>query len=58
MSNMITVKEVAKLCNVGNGKAYKIIRELNKEMKEKGFLTIRGRINKFYLFERLGIKGE
>lgn len=55
-ANMITVEEVAKLCNVGNGKAYQIIREINKEMKAKGFLTIRGRVNKFYLLERLGIK--
>lgn len=56
MSTMITVEEVAKLCNVGNGKAYQIIREVNKEMKEKGYLTIRGRVNKLYLLERFGIE--
>lgn len=53
------VEEVAKLCNVGNGKAYQIIREVNKEMKEKGYLIIRGRVNKLYLLERFGItKGD
>ena len=56
MSTMITVEEVAKLCNVGNGKAYQIIREVNKEMKEKGYLIIRGRDNKLYLLERFGIE--
>ncbi|MGL5125860.1 transcriptional regulator [Cetobacterium sp.] len=59
MSNMIAVKEVAELCSVGNGKAYQIIREVNKEMKEKGYLIIRGRVNKLYLLERFGIiKGD
>ncbi|MGL5021700.1 MAG: transcriptional regulator [Cetobacterium sp.] len=59
MSTMIAVEEVAKLCNVGNGKAYQIIREVNKEMKEKGYLIIRGRVNKLYLLERFGItKGD
>lgn len=59
MSTMIMVEEVAKLCNVGNGKAYQIIREVNKEMKEKGYLIIRGRVNKLYLLERFGItKGD
>ncbi|MGL4861939.1 MULTISPECIES: hypothetical protein [Bacteria] len=41
MSIMITVEEVAKLCIVGNSKAYQIIR---------------GRVNKLYLLERFGIE--
>lgn len=59
MSEMIRVNEVAEICNIGHGKAYKIIQEINKEMKSKGYIVIQGRVNKLYLLERLGIvKGE
>ena len=33
--------------------AYKLIRQLNKELKDKGFITIAGRINRQYFNERL-----
>ena len=33
--------------------AYKLIRQLNQELKAKGFVTISGRINRVYFQERL-----
>ena len=33
--------------------AYKLIRQLNEELKEKGFITITGRVNRQYFYERL-----
>ncbi|BBA50946.1 MAG: transcriptional regulator [Fusobacterium varium] len=57
MNEIITVEEVAQLCKVKTGKAYKIMRELNNELEEKGYITMRGRINKSYLLKRLGIEG-
>ena len=32
--------------------AYKIVQKLNAELKEKGFMTISGRVNKQYFMER------
>ena len=32
--------------------AYKIVQKLNVELKEKGFMTISGRVNKQYFMER------
>ena len=32
--------------------AYKIIRELNGELRKKGFITISGRVNRQYFIER------
>lgn len=55
-TNIMTAEEVAIICKVKIGKAYQIIRILNKELDEKGFLTLRGRVNKEYLFKRLGLK--
>lgn len=32
---------------------YKLIHQLNKELNQKGYLTIPGRISRQYLYERL-----
>ena len=45
--------EVAKELGISRSFAYKLIRQLNQELKERGFLTISGRINRDYLRERL-----
>ncbi len=46
-------KEVARLLDVSQQQAYKIIREMNKSLWEKGFLILRGRINKQYFMEQI-----
>jgi hypothetical protein len=46
-------KEVARLLDVSQQQAYKIIREMNKALGDKGFLTLRGRINKQYFMEQI-----
>ena len=46
-------KEVAKLLDVSQQQAYKIIREMNKALEDKGFLTLRGRRNKQYFMEQI-----
>lgn len=55
MEDFLTVDDVEKICKVKSGKAYKIMKDVNDEMKEKGYLTIRGRVNKKFLFSKLGI---
>ena len=45
--------EVAKELGISRSFAYKLIRQLNQELKERGFLTIAGRLNRDYLRERL-----
>ena len=47
--------EVSELLNCGKSTAYKIMRQLNNELKEKGYMTISGNVNRAYLFERMGI---
>ena len=46
-------EDVAKELDVSVSYAYKIVRELNKELKEKGFLTVTGRVNRKYFLEKL-----
>lgn len=51
-NKFIRVDEVAKELDVSKPYAYKLIRQLNEELKAKGFLTIAGRVNRQYFNER------
>ena len=41
----LTVDEVAELLSVSKSKAYEIVRQLNKELKAKGFITVAARVS-------------
>ncbi len=45
-------EEVATMLGVSMGKAYKILREMNKDLAGKGFLTISGKIPVEYFKEK------
>lgn len=51
-TSFMKVDEVAKELGVSKSYAYKIVQKLNAELKEKGFITISGRVNKQYFMER------
>ena len=48
----IKVDEVAQILGVSKSYAYKIVREMNNELKRRGFLTIAGRVSKQYFEEK------
>ena len=52
-NQFMRAEEVAMELGVSKSFAYKLIRQLNQELREKGFLTISGRINRDYFQERL-----
>ena len=43
-----SAEDIAKMLGVSMGKAYKILREMNKDLASKGFLTIAGKIPEEY----------
>ena len=45
--------EVAKELGVSQAYAYRLIKELNNELKAKGYLVINGRINREYFAEKV-----
>ena len=47
-----TAMEVARLLGVSKGHAYKIVKNLNNELKLKGFIVIAGKVSKQYFNER------
>ena len=52
-SVFIGMDEVRDVLNVSQAEAYRVIKRLNDELAEKGYLTVRGRTNRKYLEDRL-----
>lgn len=48
----IRAEEVAEVMEISVPYAYKIIRRLNQELADKGYITVTGRVNRAYFEER------
>lgn len=51
--NFMTVEEVAQELNVSKSYAYKVVRELNTELRGLGYLTVSGRVNTNFFRKKL-----
>lgn len=49
----LNVDDVCKALECSKSKAYSIMRELNAEMQKNGYITMAGRINAKYFYERI-----
>lgn len=49
---VIGAKEVSQILGVSEGKSYGIIRELNAELKSRGYITVAGKVPKKFFFEK------
>ncbi len=57
--NFLSVDDVAEYMGISVPTAYKIIRELNDELRHAGYITISGRISKTYFLSKVyGMKPE
>ena len=48
----VRAEEVAGVLGISKPYAYKLVREMNEELKQKGFLTIPGRVSRNYFEEK------
>ena len=55
-SQMITASEVAEIMDCSERYGYSLIKQLNQELAEKGYITRRGRVSRKYFYERTGIE--
>ena len=44
----LTVNDVMQILGISKSAAYNIMRQLNNELKEKGYVVIRGKISRKY----------
>ena len=49
----IRAKDIAEEMGVSEAYGYKLIRQLNNELKEQGFVTVQGRLSRQYFEERI-----
>ena len=56
-NNFMKVDDVAKELGISVSHAYKIMQQLNKELKAKGYMTISGRVNRKYFMEKFCYSG-
>lgn len=47
-----SAEDIAFMLGVSKGKAYKILREMNEELSNKGYLTIAGKVSAQYFKEK------
>ncbi|NLL92288.1 MAG: DNA-binding protein [Ruminococcaceae bacterium] len=52
---LLNAKDVMELTGLPESSSYKLISQLNSELKDQGYITLRAKINKNYLLERLGL---
>lgn len=52
-SIFMRVDEVAEVLDVSESYAYKIMKQLNKELAEKGKIVVSGRVNRKYFCQRI-----
>ena len=49
----ISAKEIAKELEVSDSYEYRLIRQLNAELEQKGFVVVKGKISRKYFEERV-----
>ena len=51
--NFLTASDVANYMGISVPTAYKIIRQLNNELKKEGYITISGKISRIYFEKKI-----
>ena len=49
----LTADEAAKMMGVSKSHVYKVLRQMNKELKEMGYFVVSGKVNRKYFMERV-----
>ena len=52
-NSFIRADEVARELGVSRSYAYKLIKQLNEELRKKGYITVAGRVSRRYFNEKL-----
>lgn len=58
MCEFLNVKQVMEICGIGRDAAYKLIKEINRELNAQHIVTYRGKVVKHKLYQKIGRKGE
>lgn len=45
----LTAQELAEMVGCSSSQAYKLIREINNKLSKQGYLTIKGKVSRYYV---------
>lgn len=51
--NFLTASDVAEFMGISVPMAYKVIRQLNDELKAQGYITISGKVSRIYFEKKI-----
>lgn len=55
---LINAKEVAEILGTSKSHAYKVVQQLNKELRNQGYIVIAGKVSRAYFEEKIyGLQG-
>ncbi len=49
----VTVKDVQSILGISQSKAYRIIKQLNCELADKGYITVQGKVSRTFFNTRI-----
>ena len=52
MKQYLTAKEVGEIMGISQSKSYGVVRNLNKQLKQDGFITVAGKVPVAYFKEK------
>lgn len=52
-TTFMSIDDVAKELKVSKSYAYKIVRQMNEELKKKGYFTVAGKVNSKYFRKKV-----
>ncbi len=53
--SFLGANDIAEILGCSESYAYNIIRQLNAEMQENNYITVRGKVNAKYFYKRVGL---
>ncbi len=57
-TTLINAKEVAEILGTSKSHAYKLVQQLNDELKKQGYIVIAGKVSRAYFEEKIyGLQG-
>lgn len=53
VKSYVNVKDVQEILGISQSKAYRIIKELNSELKAEGYITVQGKVSRNFFNTRI-----
>ncbi len=53
--SFLNADDVSQIMSISKSKAYKIIKDINEDLRKKGYIVIAGKVSERYFLERVAL---